>query len=67
MIRMSMVVDTKVGAGTALTMMAATSDSWLTTAEPLVTMVMTIIVGGATLWYTVERAIKLRKERKEKK
>ena len=36
---------------------------WLDVAEPVITIVMTLIVGAATLWYTVERAMKLRKER----
>lgn len=55
-------LDTKAVAGTLATMSAA-STSWLEVAEPIVTMTVTIIVGGATLWYTVERALKLRKER----
>ncbi len=37
--------------------------AWLDYAEPIVTITVTIIVGGATLWYTIERALKLRKER----
>jgi len=58
-------LDAKAVAGTLATMSAA-STSWLDMAEPIVTMTVTIIVGGATLWYTVERALKLRKERKNK-
>ena len=57
-------LDTKAVTGTLATMSAA-STSWLDIAEPIVTMTVTLIVGGATLWYTVERALKLRKERKE--
>lgn len=57
-------VDAKAAAGTIMTM-AAASTSWIEMAEPIVTMVTTVLVGGATLWYTVERATKLRKERKD--
>lgn len=38
---------------------------WLDVAEPIVTITVTIVVGAVTLWYTVERALKLRKERKD--
>lgn len=55
-------LDMKSAVGTALTT-AAASASWLEVAEPLVAITVTIVVGGATLWYTVERALKLRKER----
>jgi len=55
-------LDGKAALGTIMT---ATS-GWIDWAEPVVTMTVTIIVGGATLWYTVERALKLRKERKDK-
>lgn len=58
--------DAKAVAGTLATMSAA-STSWIDLAEPVVTMTVTIIVGGATLWYTIERALKLRKERKQNK
>jgi uncharacterized membrane protein YidH (DUF202 family) len=59
----SAMMDLKAVFGTALTT-ASAGASWLDIAEPIVTMSMTVIVGGATLWYTVERAMKLRKERK---
>lgn len=55
-------IDGKAAFGAIMT---ATS-GWIDWAEPVVTMTVTIIVGGATLWYTVERALKLRKERKDK-
>jgi len=58
-------IDAKALTGTLMTMTAATG-SWLDVAEPIVTMTVTILVGGATLWYTIERALKLRKERKDK-
>ncbi len=45
--------------------LAAASSSWLDLAEPIVALVMTLLVGSATLWYTIERAIKLRRERKD--
>lgn len=57
-------LDAKAATGTLATMTAA-STSWLDIAEPIVTMTVTIIVGGATLWYTIERALKLRRERKQ--
>jgi len=59
-------LDAKAMAGTLATISAA-STSWLEIAEPIVTMTVTIIVGGATLWYTIERALKLRSQRKERK
>ena len=59
-------VDTKAAIGTALTM-ASSLGSWLDIAEPIVTITMTLVVGGATLWYTIERAAILRKARKENK
>jgi hypothetical protein len=55
-----MAMDVKTAIGTAMTGGAA----WLDYAEPIVTITVTLLVGGATLWYTIERAIKLRKERK---
>jgi len=58
-------LDGKAAAGTLATISAATSGTWLDVAEPLVTITMTVIVGSATLWYTIERALKLRKERKD--
>ena len=58
-------LDAKALAGTALTGVAA-STSWLEVAEPIVTIVTTLIVGGVTLWYTVERALYLRSQRKER-
>lgn len=59
------VVDTKVATGTLATASSAAA-GWLNVAEPIVTIVVTLAVGGATLWYTVERAMKLRKERLER-
>ena len=55
-------IDAKSILGTAMTATAG----WVDWAEPIVTMTVTIVVGGATLWYTIERALKLRKERKNK-
>lgn len=55
-------VDPKPVVGFAATAGAASS-SWLDIAEPIVTITVTLIVGAVTLWYTVERAIKLRRER----
>lgn len=56
-------VDTKIVVGA----FATTGAAWLDYAEPIVTITVTLIVGGATLWYTVERALKLRRERNEGK
>lgn len=58
-------LDGKAAAGTVATVASASSGTWLDTAEPAVTITMTIVVGTATLWYTIERALKLRKERKD--
>lgn len=58
------VLDPKAAAGTLLTATAASS-SWLEIAEPIVTITVTLLVGGATLWYTIERAMKLRRERRD--
>ena len=49
----------------ALGMVATATSGWVDWAEPVVTMTVTILVGGATLWYTVERALQLRKARKD--
>jgi uncharacterized membrane protein YgcG len=62
--RMIYMLDGRAVLGTLATMTAAGS-SWLEIAGPIVTMTVTVLVGGATLWYTVERAMKLRKERKD--
>ena len=56
-------IDAKALVGTFATAISA-STTWLEAAEPIVTMVVTTVVGGVTLWYTVERALVLRKERK---
>ena len=55
-------MDVKAVTGTIATALAG-SASWLDIAEPIVTMTVTIIVGGATLWYTIERALLIRRER----
>lgn len=57
-------LDAKALTGTFTTMVAASS-SWLGIVEPVVTIFFTVAVGSVTLWYTVERALKLRRERKE--
>ncbi len=57
--------DAKAIGGAAATFTSAGA-SWLDIAEPVVTIVFTVIVGVCTTWYTVERAMKLRKERKNK-
>lgn len=57
-------VDGKAALGTVATMTSA-STTWINTVEPIVTIVVTIVVGGLTAWYTWERAMKLRRERKE--
>ena len=57
-------LDAKAITGTAMTM-AGAAGSWLDVAEPVVTIFFTVAVGSVTLWYTIERALKLRKERKE--
>lgn len=59
-------LDMKALIGTFATA-ATASTSWLDVAEPIVTMLVTVVVGGVTLWYTVERALILRKERKNGK
>ena len=43
--------------------MAAASSSWLEIAEPIVTITMTLLVGAVTVWYTIERARQLRRDR----
>lgn len=61
---MIQMLDGKAIAGTLATFTSA-GVSWLNVAEPIVTMVVTLIVGAATLWYTWERAMKLKRERKD--
>ena len=56
------VLDPRATTGTLLTATAA-STSWLDIAEPVVTIAVTALVGAVTLWYTIERALKLRRER----
>ena len=58
-------LDAKAITGTFATG-ALASSSWLDVAEPIVTILMTLIVGGVTLWYTWERAAVLRAERKRR-
>jgi Na+/H+-translocating membrane pyrophosphatase len=55
-------IDAKAAAGTAATTLSA----WATWAEPVVGLIVTIVVGGLTAWYTWERANKLRNERKNR-
>lgn len=55
-------LDAKAVGGTAVTTLSA----WATWAEPIVGLVITVIVGGLTAWYTWERASKLRNERKNR-
>lgn len=59
-------IDGKALSGTIATMVSA-SASWLEIAEPVVTIFVTLVVGGLTAWYTWERATKLRHERKGRK
>ena len=56
--------DPKSVGGTVATALAA-STTWVEAIEPIVTVVMTLLVGALTAWYTIERAIKTRRERKE--
>jgi hypothetical protein len=58
-------IDTKMLLGAVMTV-ASASTGWLDVAEPIVTITMTLIVGCTTVWYTAERALKLRRERKDK-
>lgn len=55
-------MDGKILTGTLATF-ASASSTWLDTVTPIVTITVTVIVGAATLWYTVERALKVRQER----
>ena len=55
-------IDAKIASGTLATVATATT-GWLDIAAPIVTMVVTIVVGTLTAWYTWERAIKLKRER----
>ena len=57
-------VDTKAATGTVLTAGIAGS-SWLDIAEPIVTIFMAVLVGSLTAWYTWEKAMQLRRERKD--
>jgi len=57
-------MDTKMLLGAAMTA-AGASAGYLDIAEPVVTITMTVVVGCTTIWYTVERALKLRRERKD--
>ena len=59
------VLDGRAITGTLLTAGAAVS-TWVEMANAYGQLVLTIVgivVGVATLWYTIERALKLRKER----
>ena len=60
--------DKIVLSGTAVTA-ATTGATWVEQANSYGQLAVTVIcsvVGVATLWYTLERARKLRRERKEK-
>jgi hypothetical protein len=56
-------LDAKAVGGTILTGLSA----WIDIATPLVGLVVTVVVGGLTAWYTWERAIKLKREREDDK
>ncbi len=60
-------LDVKAVAG-AVIVMGAAVQSWIQTANDYATLAVTVIgglVGIATIWYTVERARRLRRERKD--
>ncbi len=60
-------LDTKALVGTMLTVSAA-AGTWLEQANAYGQLALTVagfVVAGLTGWYTIERARKLRKERKE--
>lgn len=54
-----------------LTGMFATTGSaiagWAEMIQPVASLLVTVVVGVLTAWYTWERAVKLRKERKNGK
>lgn len=56
--------DVKVAAG-ALGTAGSAMAGWVQYIEPGVSLLFTVIVGSLTAWYTWERAMKLRKERKD--
>lgn len=58
-------LDAKAVSGTFATAMVAASPTWMDTASTVVTLVVTLVVGGLTAWYTWERAIKLKRERED--
>ncbi|MHC4370026.1 MAG: hypothetical protein ACYSW8_20640 [Planctomycetota bacterium] len=65
------IIDGKIAAGTAITAFSAIQEAtdWIDTANEVTGLALTIIgvvVGLATLCYTVERALKVRAERKDK-
>ena len=64
-----MIHDIKIGFGVA-SLAAAGGATWLDQANDIGTLVLTIfgiLAACMTVWYTWERATKLRKERKEQK
>lgn len=58
------VLDQKAVAGTLTTAGAAVA-GWLEAVGPAASFAVTIIVGGVTVWYTVERALLTRQKRKQ--
>ena len=59
-------LDTKAATGTVATALSAYA-GWVDLAGPIASLAVTVIVGGLTAWYTWERAVKLRDERKNRR
>ena len=57
--------DKLVAAGVLMTG-SVVGAGWLELASDAVTLLATLVIGGLTAWYTWERAVKLRRERKDK-
>ncbi len=57
--------DLKIAMGLVATA-ASAGVGWLDYVSDVVTIVVTIVVGGLTAWYTWERASKLKRERGKK-
>jgi hypothetical protein len=58
-------MDARVALGATSTV-GTSMAGYLNVIEPIVTIVVTLVVGGLTAWYTWERAVNLRRQRKLK-
>ncbi len=55
--------DAKIAVGTVATAVAASAPTWLETAQSVAGLVITVVVGTLSAWYTWERIKKIRRDK----